>query len=113
MTNSAALASTRSTVLTNRPERYGKQLVAHLGRRNGGQWSPEKGSGWIDLGTGQVTVTSKGGELHLHIVSRADNLPQLEGVVAHHLARFGDPDELTVTWERDTATSCVVEPSDT
>ncbi|OHU98073.1 DUF2218 domain-containing protein [Mycobacterium talmoniae] len=100
MTESGSLPSTHATVLTDRPDRYGKQLVAHLGRRNGGQWSPETGSGWIDLGRGRATVTARGDRLELDVVAPAEDLPRLEEVVASHLVRFGTHDELTVDWRR-------------
>ncbi|WP_312884892.1 DUF2218 domain-containing protein [Nocardia barduliensis] len=88
-------------VRTDRPERYGKQLVAHLGRRNGGEWSAEDSSGWIDLDTGRATVTARPGELSLRIEAPAEDLPQLEDVLARHLVRFGERDGLSVTWQRD------------
>ncbi|MGK8506759.1 DUF2218 domain-containing protein [Nocardia asiatica] len=94
-------ASSRSLVRTERPERYGKQLVAHLGRRNGGEWSAENASGWIDLDTGRATVTARPGELLLRIEAAAEDLPQLEDVLARHLVRFGERDGLSVTWQRD------------
>ena len=100
MTDDAQLAETHATVLTDRPERYAKQLVSHLGRKKGGQWSPETRSGTINLSSGQATLTAKDGELHLRIVASAAELPRLEDVVARHLVRFGERDELTITWER-------------
>ncbi|MBF6340977.1 DUF2218 domain-containing protein [Nocardia abscessus] len=94
-------SSSYSVVRTDRPERYGKQLVAHLGRRNGGEWSAEDSSGWIDLDTGRATVTARPGELSLRIEAAAEDLPQLEDVLARHLVRFGERDGLSVTWQRD------------
>ncbi|MDG3010236.1 DUF2218 domain-containing protein [Rhodococcus sp. D2-41] len=92
---------TTAIVRTDRPGRYGKQLVSHLGRRHGGEWSPESGTGWIDLDTGRATVTAAEGALHLRIDSDdIDELARLEDVIARHLVRFGERDELTVTWER-------------
>ena len=103
MTDDAQLAATEATVLTDRPERYAKQLVSHLGRKKGGQWSPETRSGTINLSSGQATLTAKDGELHLRILASAAELPRLEDVVERHLLRFGERDELTVTWERGNA----------
>ncbi|WP_280240428.1 DUF2218 domain-containing protein [Nocardia abscessus] len=88
-------------VRTDRPERYGKQLVAHLGRRNGGEWSAENSSGWIDLDTGRATVTARPGELSLRVEAATEDLPQLEDVLARHWMRFGERDVLSVTWQRD------------
>ena len=100
MTDDAQLAATHATVLTDRPERYAKQLVSHLGRKKGGQWSTETQSGTINLSSGQATVTAKDGELHLRIVASAAELPRLEDVVARHLVKFGQRHELNITWER-------------
>lgn len=95
-----AHTSTDAIVSTDRPGRYGKQLVAHLGRRNGGEWSADAGSGWIDLATGRATVTAEHDGLHLHIEANPDDIARLEDVVGSHLVRFGEKDELAITWTR-------------
>ncbi|MCX2929005.1 DUF2218 domain-containing protein [Mycobacterium sp. CVI_P3] len=87
-----------ATVRTDRTARYGKQLVSHLGRRNGGEWSADAGSGWIDLGAGRATVTAGDGVLDLHLRAPADELARLQDVIASHLTRFGERDELSVEW---------------
>lgn len=91
-------ASTVASVRTDRPDRYGKQLVSHLGRRNGGEWSSDDHSGWIDLGSGRVTVAAREGSLELTLTAPADELSRLQDVVGSHLVRFGERDELSVTW---------------
>lgn len=97
----AKTGSTHASVSTDRPERYGKQLVTHMGRRFGGEWSPEKGTGWIKLGAdGRATVTAADGSLELDVTGPVGQLPQLEQVVSSHLERFGDRDELRVAWTR-------------
>ncbi|MFI2280938.1 DUF2218 domain-containing protein [Nocardia beijingensis] len=106
-----ARGSSHSVVHTDRPERYGKQLVSHLGRRNGGEWSPESSAGWIDLDIGRATVTARPGELHLRIDAAAEDLPRLEDVLARHLVRFGERDQLDVTWQRDPATTDPDDPA--
>ncbi|MEU6827286.1 DUF2218 domain-containing protein [Nocardia beijingensis] len=106
-----ARGSSHSVVHTDRPERYGKQLVSHLGRRNGGEWSPESSSGWIDLDLGRATVTARPGELRLRIDAAAEDLPRLEDVVARHLVRFGERDRLSVTWQRDPAATDSADPA--
>jgi hypothetical protein len=95
-----AVGSTRATVTTERPERYGKQLVNHLGRRSGGEWSAEDGSGWITLGAGRATVTATAGGLELAITAPGKQLAGLEKVVGSHLERFGERDALRVEWHR-------------
>lgn len=92
-------ARSRASVTTDRPDRYAKQLVAHLGRRNGGEWSAETHTGWIDLGSGRATVTAGSSELVLELRCAADERPRLEEVLGSHLMRFGTHDELVVTWE--------------
>jgi uncharacterized protein len=104
MTNDDS-ASTHATVITDRPERYGKQLASHLGRRNGGEWSEDTSTGWIDLGEGRATITAKGDQLHLDITAPCGELGRLEEVVGSHLVRFGEKDELSVVWNRDTVDS--------
>ncbi|WP_236567439.1 DUF2218 domain-containing protein [Nocardia sp. CY41] len=103
MTAGGSSASSHSVVRTERPARYGKQLVSHLGRRNGGEWSAQAASGWIDLDLGRATVSAREGELHLRIEAAAEDLPRLEDVLARHLVRFGERDQLSVTWQRDPA----------
>ena len=101
MTGDITGGESHAVVRTDRPERYGKQLVSHLGRRNGGEWTPDTRSGWIDLAGGRATVTAGEGELHLHLVAESGELPRLEDVVGRHLVRFGERDGLTVGWVRD------------
>ena len=59
MSDDAPGASTRATAVTDRSECYGKQLVSNLGRRNGGQRSPETQSESIKLGSREATLTRK------------------------------------------------------
>lgn len=89
-------------VATDRPDRYAKQLVSHLGRRNGGEWSAETRSGWIDLNDGKVTVTTDEGVLHVRVDGDAESLDHLADVVERHLVRFGQQDEFAVHWQRGT-----------
>ena len=93
-----------AVVSADRRHRYGKQLVGHLGRRHGGEWDAEAGSGWIDLASGRATVAAEGDALRLRVVAEDDEeLSRMEGVVGGHLVRFGERDELSVAWERDGA----------
>lgn len=97
---SGQIRSTHAAVPTDRPERYGKQLVTHLGRRSGGEWSAQDGSGWIKLGDGRASVTAADGRLELTITAPGKQLPGLEKVVGSHLERFGERDGLRVAWNR-------------
>ena len=89
-------------VSTDRPARYGKQLVAHLGRRNGGEWSGDDERGWIQLGDGRAEVVCASDGLRLSIEAPAEALARLEDVVGRHLVRFATQDELHVHWSRST-----------
>ena len=86
---------------TDRPARYGKQLVAHLGRRSGGEWDDSASAGWIRHADGRTEVSCGDGVLLLSIEASSQDLPRLEDVVGRHLVRFGARDELVVTWFRD------------
>ena len=91
---------TEALVRTDRPARYGKQLVAHLGRRNGGEWAEDEQRGWIAFADGRAEVSCAPDGLHLAIDGEPDDLPRLEDVVGRHLVRFGSRDELHVRWSR-------------
>jgi uncharacterized protein len=74
------MASSSAGVSTTRPERYGKQLAAHLGRKNGGSWSDAGRRGWVVFPSGRLELA--------------------EDVVTRHLLRFAVHDELEVHWTR-------------
>ncbi|OBJ49256.1 DUF2218 domain-containing protein [Mycobacterium sp. 1423905.2] len=105
MTEPGYSAAARAAVTTDRPERYGKQLVSHLGRRHGGDWDSDNGTGWIDLDSGQAIVTAAEGTLLLRVTASGDEeLTRLQDVVEAHLVRFGEREQLAVSWERDDKT---------
>ena len=83
---------------TDRAARYGKQLVAHMGRKHGGTWSEDDAHGTIDLGDGRAELTAT--DAGLTIMVEGEDLDRLEDVMARHLIRFGERDELTITWSR-------------
>lgn len=104
MTQDMATTSTAS-VATDRPGRYGKQLVSHLTRRrNTGEWDEETESGWIEFAGGRVVLTSADGALALVLAAGPDDVAGLEDVVGRHLVRFGTRDELVVRWTRSGGT---------
>ncbi len=94
------IGRSEALVATDRPARYGKQLVAHLGRRIGGEWSESDERGTITLGTGRAELSCSAGGLHLAVEGEPDSLAVLEDVVGRHLVRFGARDELHVRWSR-------------
>jgi uncharacterized protein len=87
-------------VVTDRPARYGKQLIAHLGRRNSYEWSDQDRRGWIEFPDGRVELSCTDGGLLLTLRSDPDSVARLEDVVGRHLVRFGARDELQVQWSR-------------
>ena len=99
-------------VATDRPGRYGKQLVSHLSRRNGGQWSDTDGSGWIDFGSGRAEVSSTEEGLALSLAADGPDLARLEDVIGRHLVRFGARNELRVAWTRENGEPATVQQND-
>jgi hypothetical protein len=97
-------ATSSAIVGTARPDRYGKQLVSHLGRRVGGEWNGAEGAGWIQFTFGRAEVASHPDALHLVVHGEAGQLATLEDVVGRHLARFGAQDDLVVRWSRQDGT---------
>jgi hypothetical protein len=104
MTHSERLAST-ARVVTDRPGRYGKQLVTHLSRRSEGAWDDEAGRGWIDFGESRVELTADTDALDIRLDATPERLAAMEDVVGRHLVRFGARDELVVRWTREDRTT--------
>ncbi|GII92733.1 DUF2218 domain-containing protein [Sinosporangium siamense] len=91
-----------ATVATDRPERYLKQLCAHLGRKIKADYTDTEGTLTFDAGLGQVTATP--GMLTLRAsADNPENLAVVEDVLGRHLEGFGQRDGLQVVWERTTA----------
>ena len=88
-------------VTTDRPQRYAKQLAAHLGRKVESSWDEEAGLGSVTFSMGTATLTAEPGVLLLAVEGEAENLGNLESVVGRHLVRFGTKDELVAEWHRD------------
>ncbi|MDO5697469.1 MAG: DUF2218 domain-containing protein [Dermatophilus congolensis] len=98
-------ATSTARVATERPERYGKQLVSHMSRRHGGEWSAESASGWMQLGSGRATVRAEEATLVIDVTgSDPGQLAGLEDVVGRHLAKFGAKEGLVVDWRRSDGT---------
>lgn len=92
----------RADVPTAAPARYAKQLLSHLGRRV--TWTTEGNTSTAELagGTGTVVV----GDGVLTLIAEAPDaaaLTQVQHVLGSHLERFGQRDELTVTWVSEDA----------
>jgi uncharacterized protein len=89
--------SSRADVPTDAPERYAKQLVSHLGRRT--EWTTEGttstasiagGTGTVEVGDGVLTLRAEAPD--------AESLATVQHVLGSHLERFGQRNELAVTW---------------
>lgn len=96
MTDQCAAAA---LVTTDRPERYAKQLAAHLGRRAEIRDEPEGTR--IVLTRGECLLVPQEGVLRME-ASAADeeSLDNVMDVVGRHLERFGRRKELQVSWTR-------------
>lgn len=94
------MSDSRAEVATERPARYGKQLVNHLGRKQGGEWDETTSTGWVKLGGGRLEASATDAALELSLVAPAEDLERLEDVVGRHLVRFGARDELVCAWTR-------------
>jgi hypothetical protein len=94
------LGRSEALVVTDRPARYGKQLVAHLSRHSAGHWSDSDQRGWIEFANGRAELSCGSDGLHLAIQANPDDLARLEDVVGRHLLRFGTRDQLHVRWSR-------------
>ena len=92
----------KAVVATDAPERYAKQLLAHLGRKNTVETidgEPQGGRLVFAYGTG--TVRPEDNHLVLEAAAEdVESLAHVEDVLGRHLERFGARRELVVTWQR-------------
>ena len=96
--------TTCADVTTERPGRYGKQLVSHLSRRSVGSWDDDSALGTIEFSKAHAALSCFDDHLHIELTAAPEDLDQMEDVVGRHLVRFGTRDELTVAWVRDDGT---------
>ena len=88
-----------ANVATERPERYLKQLVSHLGRQVDSEQSEDGHSGALIFSAGNCALSAEPGTLRMTARAEdAERLAAVEAVVARHLVRFGEKDALTVEW---------------
>ncbi len=90
--------SKRGRMKTDRPERYAKQLASHWAKR--GPASEEHGATVMRWETGQViSLRPVEGALDVEVsVPEDGDLDRFAQVVAEHLQRFGNREELEVVW---------------
>ena len=105
MTPSTDTLSYRADVPTDSPERYAKQLVAHLGRKVAfvDARTPAGPGSRVQIGTATGSVVPGDGVLVLLASGTdADDVARAQHVLGSHLERFGQRAELVVTWRPDT-----------
>ena len=90
--------SSEARVATDRPERYGSQLVKHFGNKIEASWAD--GAGNLTFGMGTASLQSEDGILRMRVTAPdQESLAQMQEVVGSHLVRFGQRDELVVQWQ--------------
>lgn len=89
----------RANLPTDSPERYAKQLVSHLGRKVEFEIDGPTSTSRFEFGTGTGTIVVGDGVLTL-LAEAADpeSLARVQDVLGRHLERFGQRNELVVTW---------------
>jgi hypothetical protein len=96
----------RADVATDAPERYAKQLVAHLGRKVAFvEAETQAGPGsTVEIGSATGSVVPGDAVLVLLVSGDdADDVARAQHVLGSHLERFGQRAELVVTWRPDTS----------
>lgn len=89
-----------AAVATSRPERYAKQLVAHMSRKVPATWDEATGTGSVTFPSAELGLSRGDDSLILELSAEPGELDRWEGVVGRHLVRFGTRDELIVSWHR-------------
>jgi hypothetical protein len=89
-----------AAVPTDAAERYAKQLLAHLGRKNPVEAVPgSPAAGRLVFAYGNGTVRPEEGRLVLEATASDDeSLARVQDVLGRHLERFGARRELVVHW---------------
>lgn len=92
--------SASASVATSSPERYAKQLAAHLGRRLEVREEADGLRLVFGDGSGDCLLRAQDSALELHAAAtdRAE-LERITQVVGSHLERFGQRNELSVVWQ--------------
>jgi len=91
-------------VVTPKADRYAKQLVSHLGRKLEFRTEGATSTAAIGTGTGQIVIADDASALTL--IARGDDsetVARVEHVLASHLERFAQRDELAVEWNRSSS----------
>jgi uncharacterized protein len=97
MTSSTPAITGRADVRTDAPARHAKQLVAHLSRKLDLTTHGTTSTATIGDGTGHIIT----GDGVLTLLATGDDesaVARIEQVLGSHLERFGQRNELKITW---------------
>jgi len=84
-------------VATDRPERYIKELVSHMGHKSATELTQDGGS--ITIRAGHCRLIARPGRIQMTATAPdTESLAAVEDVIARHLIRFATTDPLTVGW---------------
>jgi len=87
----------QAIVETKKSSRYMKALCNHFDRKATASYDNDVGS--ITLSSGKCALIALPERLQINVVAKnEDNLEQIKRVIATHLVRFGQKDELSVHW---------------
>ncbi|SCG75932.1 hypothetical protein GA0070609_5185 [Micromonospora echinaurantiaca] len=88
---------TTAHVVTDRPHRYIKQLVSHMGRKVPTELDADRGS--IRFSIGSCLLVASTGHFDMIVkAGTADAVAAVEDTITGHLLRFATKDTLTVDW---------------
>jgi hypothetical protein len=86
-----------ASVVTSTPDRYLRQLASHLGRKS--EVREERDGTRLLLAGGECLLQAAGETLQMTASAPdAETLDRVTDVVGRHLERFGQRNELQVTW---------------
>jgi hypothetical protein len=89
-----------ASVATASPERYAKQLAAHLGRKLEVREETDGLRLVFGDGSGDCLLRAQDAALELHAAATGPvELERITQVVGSHLERFGQRNELSVVWQ--------------
>lgn len=93
------LLTATAVVRTPTPARYAKQLASHLGRRS--EVIEQEAGTLLRLAGGECLLRPQADSLELHASApNVEVLDRITEVVGSHLERFGQRNELQVSWQR-------------
>lgn len=86
-------------IATPQAKKYLVQLCKHFQHKRPASWGDDKGR--IEFAIGDCDLAAEDATLRITAsATSADNLPQLEDVIARHLVRFAFREELVIDWRR-------------